>query len=136
MSVDSLAAQKTLKTNILNFSVNTKQKKAARNQTLTYFEARLKLLEDYWEKFVSRDARLASVADKFLQDEYFASNYYSHTEDAYLDAKTEISEDITRFKGATRGPLADERISPNPNVIERSTPPTLTVPTVDGTQED
>ena len=136
MAEDTLAGQKSLATNILNFSVNTKQKKAAKVQTLKYFEARLKLLEDYWEKFVSRDARLAVVADKFRQDEYFASNYYSLTEDAYLDAKAEISEDIENLKGAPSGPSADEPISPKPNIIERSTPPTLTVPTFDGTQED
>ena len=83
MAAEILAAQKDLGKSIVNFLVNTKQKKASKTQTVSYFRARLKLLEGYWARFLEQHARLVPFAKELRDDAYFSADLYHDVEYAY-----------------------------------------------------
>ena len=136
MAETSLQSQKNLATSIINFTVNTKQKKAASIQTASYFRTRLQLLEDYWAKFMDRNARLVPHEEELGEDEYFTDNYYVRAEEVYVDSKEEIFDDLERLRLAEASTSSTSPMTPQPVLPERSARPTLSVPTFDGKQED
>ena len=136
MTEASIAAQRELVPKIVNFIRNAKQKKSSKVQTIPYFQSRIEFLESYWEIFIGGYYRLAALAHKYKNDPYFASDYYSVAKDAYLDAKSELMEDILKLQEAGSSASADDPPSPMLTPIERSAPPTVSMRSFDGSEEN
>ena len=136
MAEASLKSQKNLSSSIRNFIINTKQKKAASIQTSAYFRVRLELLQDHWAKFVERHSRLVPIEDDYPEEEYFVDKLYEKTEEAFLDAKAELLEDLERLTPKTSAAVPPPPVGPPSQALESSAPPALSIPTFDGKQEN
>ncbi|XP_014215940.1 uncharacterized protein LOC106644786 [Copidosoma floridanum] len=64
-------SQTKLTTNITNFYDNSTVKVAVEKQTLSHFETRLGILENYWSTFISRHEDLLEYEEQLASDSYF-----------------------------------------------------------------
>ena len=125
--------QVTTVNSIINFIKNTKQKKAVAQQTVHYFEARLKLLEgeEGLMSFLARHEILIEHRKDLEDHEYFTKDGYTLAETAYVDAVAELSRDIERPPAAPAVPI-QQRLVAN----ESSSLPKVSLPTFTGNQDE
>ena len=88
---------------IKNFRVNSIDKVGANKRTITHFYNLLQLLENYWSKFTIDDSLLAPYSEEEKEQAYFKDSCFFKGEAAYIDAKTDIKEEINRLLGVTTG---------------------------------
>ena len=120
--------------NIRNFIKNAKKKTGQQHQTLSFFRAKLELLEQYWKKFFDTHSEL--LEESALADhEYFSNDVYQLTEDSYIEAKSILQDDIERLSSSRISPSPAGQSPPVINTM-RSAPLTVPAPTFSGAQED
>ncbi|XP_011173269.1 uncharacterized protein LOC105205569 [Solenopsis invicta] len=90
----TLARQKRDLELIANFQANTSKQKAAKDMTLSDYQTRDCLFEDYWKNFQSRDYVLFPHAEELKGCTYFKENFYESRLLAYMSAKSWLTERI------------------------------------------
>ena len=93
-----LVPQVRVVTYIYNFLKNTKEKKSPATLTAPYYEARLKLLERYFNEMYERHQTLSAYAEEKKEHDYFKKNYFVAAEDAYVEALADINSEIERLR--------------------------------------
>ena len=99
-----LTAQIRTVTYIVNFLKNTKEKKSPTMLTATYYEARVKLLERYFNEMFARNDELLPHAEELKESDYFVKNYFIIAENAYIDALADLNAEIERLRAPTVPP--------------------------------
>lgn len=79
--------------NIMNF-YNNSTKLPIDKQTLSHFEARLELLENYWKGFQERHEELSDFEEQLKDEDYFKLDGFMIAEENYINAKSKIREKI------------------------------------------
>ena len=127
--------------NIINFLKNTKSKKSAASQTISYFEARLQLLQRYFNDFLERHQTLIQYESEKKEHEYFRKDAFDLAETAYVDALAELSDDIERLRKGTETvttpPIQNANHQGNPNTnVDHVKVPRVSLPSFSGQQDE
>ena len=82
-----------------NFIVNSIDKVAAANRTISHYEARLILLDKYWDKDTSINEFLIlySNTEDYNDNAYFKSDLYTQGEIAYTSAAATLRNELSRL---------------------------------------
>ena len=134
-----LAAQQNVCKYIENFYFNSTDKVGAANQTLPHFEARLQLLEVYWQKAMSNHDALLPFETTLVEEGYFKNNVFTELEQVYISTKVRIQSRITELRGTQSTQSASTTAGASSSTGSRSeinALPILSLPTFSGKQED
>ncbi|KAL7288062.1 hypothetical protein TKK_0017854 [Trichogramma kaykai] len=71
----------------------------AENHTLEHFEARLQLLESYWEKAMQKHEALLPYENQLATKSYFKNDYYLSIEARYIENKALLPRRIKELRG-------------------------------------
>ncbi|XP_023248148.1 uncharacterized protein LOC111643981 [Copidosoma floridanum] len=130
-------SQTKLTTNITNFYDNSTVKVAVEKQTLSHFETRLGILENYWSTFISRHEDLLEYEEQLAGDSYFKDDVYSLVELAYSDAKARLLTRISELRSPALFPGQLPAPIINANAAEQyASLPRIALPTFSGKQEE
>ncbi|CAB0044174.1 unnamed protein product [Trichogramma brassicae] len=121
----------------MNFYANSTSKIGAERQTLSHFQTRLKLLEDYWKTFVARHDELLDLEEELANEDYFTKDIYVVTEDNYSGAKALIRDHIATLTQQISAASQTEINRAGSSSAQSFVPlPALALPTFSGRQEE
>ncbi|CAB0031825.1 unnamed protein product [Trichogramma brassicae] len=121
----------------MNFYANSTSKIGAERQTLSHFQTRLELLEDYWKTFVARHDELLDLEEELANEDYFTKDIYVVTEDNYSGAKALIRDHIATLTQQISAASQTEINRAGSSSAQSFVPlPALALPTFSGRQEE
>ncbi|CAB0033671.1 unnamed protein product [Trichogramma brassicae] len=127
----------TVAKNIMNFYANSTSKVDAERQTLSHFQTRLELLEDYWKTFVARHDELLDLEEQLVNEDYFTKDIYVVTEDNYSVAKALIRDHVATLIPQTSAAPQTKINRAGSSSAQPFVPlPALALPTFSGRQEE
>ena len=136
-----------------NFLVNSIDKVKATDRTKFHFTNRLKLLDQYWEKFATyNDELIAYCEDEaYKGNAYFKNDDFASGESCYISAAAKLANEIHVIDSAaavpqqpvgawspSRSAQANGNNQPHVNYVQTigHSTPKLPIPTFDGTQKE
>ena len=143
MALLEINAQNKLLNYIRNFIKNSVHKVNTENRTVKHFENRLILLERYWNDFFKNDASLNKYEDQcdHKNKDYFPKERILEGENAYIQAKTELQNQITTLFRANATLQSDDLAQQQKTIYSVTPPISHSIPEVDppkfdGTQKE
>ena len=134
-----LQAQIRVVTFISNFLKNTKDKKSPDILTIPYYEARLKLLERYYNELFARHDTLLCHSVEFKEHDYFAKNYFTCAENSYISALADINAEIDRIRASSTTQsrqLQNVNLNDSSNATQHVKVPRVSLPKFSGNQNE
>ncbi|CAB0035014.1 unnamed protein product [Trichogramma brassicae] len=131
-----LTSQLKLGTYIVNFYVNSTTKVGVENLTLEHFEARLQLLESYWEKAMQKHEALLPYENLPEAESYFKNDHYLAIEARYTENKALLQRRITELRRGQGAVGSAPALQVDSRRYDYGAPlPSLSLPTFTGKQD-